>query len=246
MTPNKVNVNGSTFSNQSERTRMDTIAVWLSIFYLLALLVFFSWQLFDTWVGQHSLPRVLGYQLTRLDTPAFRLVYYSVLGGALGGVLNGMRSSIQHFANFKAQYAWKYIVGPWMGAILGLIVYALVQGSFSVLGGNGNLVNVSTTQALSNFAAGALAGYGVRDVFVWLDAQVTKAFKVTPDVRGMQQEDAAAHIESAGGTVGEIARVKSPHGVADGIVIDQKPSPDTPMADDMKVDLLTGDNRNNA
>ena len=147
--------------------------------YLLLVLFLIMWGLFDTWVNVHSIPRILRYSTDQLADPVYHLFVYSMLGGALGGSLNGLRSFLEHLEIFKGRYIWKYILAPWMGAALGMIAYALIHSSISVLGGNGaqQAGTVDTTQALSNFAAGALAGYGARDVFLWLDAQVTKLFK---------------------------------------------------------------------
>ena len=223
-------------------TWKDAFWKWFSIIYLLILLGLFSWQLFDTWNGKHVLPLLFKHDITRLNTPNFRLVYYSVLGGALGGVLNGLRSYMQHSSYFKAEYVGKYVVGPWMGAILGITVYALIHSSISVFGGGGNTSNVGTAQALSNFAAGVLAGYGAKDVFVWLDAQVSKVFKVTPDIRGLQEEEARARVQAVGAEVGTTTKVATTNGVRPGTVIDQQPGADMPMVEDQKVDLVTGGN----
>ena len=58
------------------------------------------------------------------------------------------------------------------GSNLGTVVYALLHSSIVVFGGGSLADNVGTTQALANFAAGALAGYGSKDVYIWLDSQV--------------------------------------------------------------------------
>ena len=59
----------------------DRRAARLSVNYLLLMLAFFCWQLFDTWIGQHILPRWASYDVKRLDTPGFRLIAYTVIGG---------------------------------------------------------------------------------------------------------------------------------------------------------------------
>ncbi len=148
-----------------------------SIVYLILTVFLFAWELFDTWVGQHSLPRLLGYNLVRLDTPDYRLVVYTILGGALGGSINGIRSCIQNYSIFDKKFLWKYITAPVMGGTLGLFVYALVHTSTSMLGGGNLTIGVGTAQALSNFAVGVLSGYGSKDVFIWLDSQVQKLFQ---------------------------------------------------------------------
>ena len=150
----------------------------LCILYLLLMLAFLAWQLFDTWIGRYSLLTRLGYGLQRPQT--LRLIAFTLIAGALGGVVNGMRSALRyHHEGFNRQYMWKYICAPWMGVTLALFVYALLRGSVAVLGGN-VAGSIGNTQVLSNFAAGALVGYGSSKVCRWLDAKVKTFFQVTP------------------------------------------------------------------
>ena len=156
----------------------DKMASNLCILYLLLMLACLSWQLFDTWIGRHSLLCQLGYKLQ--SQPTLRLIAFTLIAGALGGVVNGLRSTLHHCnGGFDRRHTWKYLCAPWMGATLALFVYALLRSSISVLGGS-EAGTVGIAQVLSNFSAGALVGYGSKDVFVWLDAKVEKFFRVTP------------------------------------------------------------------
>jgi hypothetical protein len=145
------------------------------IFYLLLMLAFLSWELFDTWISRYLLLKQVGYGLQNPQT--LRLIAFTIIAGALGGVVNGLRSTLQYHDRFDRRHAWKYLCAPWMGATLALFVYALLRSSVSVLGGSG-VGSVSNAQVLSNFSVGALVGYGSKDVFVWLDDKVTKIFHV--------------------------------------------------------------------
>ena len=212
----------------------------ICLIYLMTLLAFFCWQLFDTWIGQHTLPRALGYRPERLDTPGFHLVAFAVIGGGLGGIVNGLRSALNYYNGFNRRYAWKYISLPWMGATLALFVYALLRSSIAVFGGNPTTDNVSTTQVLSNFAAGALAGYGSKDVFIWLDAYVHRLFQVeekVPDVTGKTAEAAVSRIHSKHLELGEVSTVPQRDGTPAGTVIEQSPSPDAPTDRGAAVDI---------
>ncbi len=171
----------------------DKMAGHLCILYLLVMLAFLAWQLFDTWVGRNSILRPLGYAIQRQQT--FRLIVFTLIAGALGGVVNGLRSTLQYcHEGFDRQYTWKYLCAPWMGATLALFVYALLRSSISVLSGNagGAGGNIGNTQVLSNFSAGALVGYGSKDVFVWLDAKVEKFFHVKPASEVDKRKEGAA------------------------------------------------------
>jgi hypothetical protein len=223
----------------AETTDTRRVAM-ICLLYLLLLLVFFSWQLFDTWIGQHSLPRSIGYDLNRLNTAGFRLVAFTVIGGGLGGVINGIRSILNYYNGFHHHYAWKYISAPWMGATLALFVYALIHSSIVILGGSGTAENVSTAQVLSNFAAGTLAGYGSKDVFIWLDAKVHKIFQVTekvPDVTGKPEHAAVSRLHATHLELGAISTVPQRDGKRVGTVIDQSPPPQTPLDRGESVDI---------
>jgi hypothetical protein len=167
----------------------DKTAGNLCIFYLLLMLAFLSWQLFDTWISRYSLLTSIGYGLQRQQT--LRLIAFTLIAGALGGVVNGLRSGLRYHQTFDRRHTWKYVCAPWMGAMLALFVYALLRSSISVLGGNpgGNLGN---TQVLSNFSVGALVGYGSKDVFVWLDNKVTKFFQVPPQSNAVKPAKGAS------------------------------------------------------
>ena len=217
----------------------------LCILYLLLLLVFFSWQLFDTWIGRHSLPRSIGYDLKRLGTPGFRLVAFTVIGGGLGGVINGIRSILNYYNGFTHHYAWKYICSPWMGATLALFVYALIHSSIVILGGSSASEHISTAQVLSNFAAGTLAGYGSKDVFIWLDARVHKIFQVTekvPDVTGKPKNAAVSRLHAAHLEVGEVSKIPQENGKHQGTVIDQSPPPTASLDRGESVDIAVATN----
>lgn len=165
----------------------DKMASNLSILYLLLLLAGLAWQLFDTWTGNHALLRHLGYKLQSQQT--LRLVGFTLIAGALGGVVNGLRSSLRYHRVFDRRHTWKYLSAPWMGATLALFVFALLRSSISVLGGN-VAGSAGNTQMLSNFSVGALAGYGSKDVFVWLDSKVESFFRVTPADEASKRREA--------------------------------------------------------
>jgi hypothetical protein len=164
--------------NDSRRKLWDALAGDLCVTYLLLMLAFLAWQLFDTWIGRYSLLTRVGYDLQRQQT--LRLIAFTIIAGALGGVINALRSGLHYRQTFHRRHTWKYLCAPWMGAALALFVYSLVRSSIGVLGGS-TTSSVSTAQVVSNFSIGALVGYGSKDVFVWLDAKVGSFFEVKKD-----------------------------------------------------------------
>jgi hypothetical protein len=162
-------------SRKRKKRIADKTAGNMCLFYLVAMLAFLSWQLFDTWISRYSLLTSVGYEIQRQQT--LRLIAFTLIAGALGGVVNGLRSGLHYHKEFDRRHMWKYLCAPWLGATLALFVYALLRSSISVLGGD-VAGGVSNAQVLSNFSVGALVGYGSKDVFIWLDHKVTKFFHI--------------------------------------------------------------------
>lgn len=140
--------------------------------------------LFDVWSGTNFIQWVArnsGFDAQRcLNSTAFRLVAYSFIGGGIGGVINGFRSLILwhcDYGAFGVRYVWKHVIYPIQGALLGLIVYALVRSGVVLLDGGTKSVEADSTQALAYFGIGALSGYGAQAVFRWLDDKVSNLFK---------------------------------------------------------------------
>lgn len=167
----------------SPENRSDTVMAYIAITYLLLMLLFVLWFLFDIWYTASPVFDTLGYaDLEKMRASStIRLIAYTVIGGVLGGTVNGIRSFIIWHCDrhaFGRRYVWKYIADPWLGATLALIAFALVRSGVAVVGGEITPDAIGATQILANFGIGALAGYGSRSVFVWLDAQVNRLFRV--------------------------------------------------------------------
>ena len=213
--------------------------------YLLLALIILGWFLFDIWIGQHTLPRLLGYGVARLNTPGYRLMAYTIIGGGIGAIVNGVRSCLLNYKWFSRYFIWKYVMAPWMGATLGLFVYSLLHSSIVVFGGGSLADNVGTTQALANFAAGALAGYGSKDVYIWLDSQVQNLFKITqpvPDTIGKSTAAAASRLHAANLEVGQVTAVPTDAKLPAGTVLAQDPSPKETVDKGATVDITVAKN----
>jgi len=208
--------------------------------YLMLTLALFGWLLFDTWIGNHSLARILGYDLAPLNNTGFRLIAFTIIAGGLGGAVDGIRSIMIYGDSFNRRHRWKYISLPLMGSTLALFVYALLRSTIGVLGGSVSSESIGNTQVLANFAAGALAGFGSKDVFIWLDDKVHKIFQVTekvPNVKGKPQEVAVARLQAAQLALGEVSTVQQKNGKPAGTVIDQSPPPEAPIDRGQSVDI---------
>lgn len=206
---------GKVFKLKPERY-WDVIAATIGILYSIAMLIFFSWLLFDLCTDNRSLLKFLILQnVDILESPIFRLIVYAVIGGGLGGTINGIRSIIIWHcerAAFGWRFIWKNITHPLLGAVLAAIVYAIIRGGIAAFeGGLAAKSEPGGTQAFSAFAIGALSGYGSHKVFRWLDEQVNKLFRISPpteikvpDLTGKTKNEAEALLKEAKLNVGKI------------------------------------------
>jgi hypothetical protein len=213
----------------------DQIFAMASIIYLLLAMAFFLWLLFDVWIGQYTLAKLVHYpDIQLLNTASFHLAAYAFIGGALGGIMNGIRSCVKWHAEllaFAGRFIWKYIPAPWIGAALGLVTYVLEKGGVAVFGGNGSTGGSNPSQVLATFGVGVLAGFGSPQVFIWLDALIGKIFKATPNkvvvtipqLNGLTKEAVMASLQKAGLTLGEIKEERQTDLAKIGKVIDQSP-----------------------
>jgi len=224
----------------------DTILAVVSILYLLSMLAFFFWQLLDLWSGKCWLVQWIGYKdIERLMNPLFRLAAYAFIGGGLGGIINGIRSLIGWHSErsaFGRRFIWKYITAPWIGTTLALFAFALIRSGLAILGGDFQAETPNIRQTLSMFAIGVLAGYGSREVFIWLDAQVKRVFKVTPEVRvpdlqHKTKEEAEGILKAANLRLGKVSEEDAKDEGMVGKVISQTPLRDTSIAEGGPVDI---------
>ena len=221
----------------------DTVAAWISIVYLLGVLVFLAWLLFDIWIGQNSL--LIAYpNKGSLGSPIFKLLAYTAIGGGLGGIVNGIRSFVGWHAErhaFGARFVWKYISLPPLGATLALLVYGLVRGGIAVFSG-GFTGDASTIASLTAVSVGALAGYGSQQVFIWLDEQVNKLFAVTtmsvPDLSNRSQAEVVKILLDLKLKPGKITQELSDDAAKEGKVLRQSPVAESEVKIGDKVDFV--------
>ncbi|MEE9553813.1 MAG: PASTA domain-containing protein [candidate division Zixibacteria bacterium] len=163
---------------------VDIAAVTFSILYLIAMLIFLSWQLIETFIGQNLIMNwVISEGEDYPNSSLFKLISCTVIAGGLGGVINGIRTVIFWHPEKRAsswRFTWKYITLPLLGAGLAAIVYAITGSGIAAISGDFTVNGNFTAQALAAFAIGALSGYGSHEGFKWLNAQVYKLFKTKP------------------------------------------------------------------
>ena len=233
---------GQVFKRAPEKW-YDTVAAWLSIAYLLGMLAFLAWLLFDIWIGQFSLMAAYPNRGS-LGSPIFKLLSYTAIGGGLGGIVNGIRSFIGWHAErhaFGARFVWKYVALPPLGATLAILVYGLVRGGIAVFSG-GFTGDASTISSLTAVSIGALAGYGSQQVFIWLDEQVNKLFAVAtvavPDLSSKAQAEAVRMLQDLKLKPGKITQEPTDDTAKEGKVIRQNPAAESEIRIGDKVDFV--------
>lgn len=234
----------------------DRILAWISVLYLLGTMGFFFWLMFDVWIGQKSLAILLGYRNTApMDSPLFRLIAYVFIGGALGGSVDGVRSFLKWHAEkaaFGGRFIWRYITAPWLGAALALFTFALIRGGVAVFSGESASTTTTLSQSLATFSVGVLAGYGSRNVFIWLDAQVGRIFRVppadlpaitVPELTGRTLQEAEKILTVAHLKLGVVSKEVQRDPALVGKVIRQTPLPGLVIPAGEAVNLTIGESK---
>jgi hypothetical protein len=145
--------------------------------------------LIDCWLNNGG--RIRSFLLTgdvHEFPPLFNSAIYAVLGSILGcGVLDvvSFHKYVAIKRDFQTPHVWGYFFAPWLAAILGLVVFALLQSGLLILGG-GNSATPSEVTNLGFLAIGFLSGYGWYDVVQRIKRLITRMFTESGD------EDSAA------------------------------------------------------
>lgn len=180
---------GRTFEIKPEQ-KADRIVAISSVVYLILMILFFLWQLFDIWVGKFTLAKIFGYIDAEQLTAASTLIcIYTFIGGALGGIVNEIRGVLFWHCDHEAygrRYIWKSLIAPWLGGTLGIFVYFLMRSGIALFTGEFIPSETSVQQGVPMFTIGVLAGYGSRKVFIWLDSQVARLFSIKKEKIGWQ------------------------------------------------------------
>jgi len=228
---------------------VDIVSATVSILYLIAMLVFLSWQLIETFIGQNL---VQNYIIPEGENSSLlKLISCTVIAGGLGGVLNGIRTTIVWHPERRAsswRFMWKYLTLPLLGAILAPIVYAITSGGIAALSGGDFKANGDfTTQAFAAFAIGALSGYGSPRGFKWLDALVYKLFKTTPlrkiivpKLKDKTETEADEFLKKFNLKLGKVKHEVTTDPDKVGRVIKQEPAAYLTVSEGASVDVVIG------
>ena len=229
--------------------RLDLIAAWISILYTNGLLLCLSWLVFWIWSGKYveQLNRHFAVSLSDYKLAAFRLIAYTAIGGGIGAAVNNIRTFLKWHADkqsFNRRCVWNYVALPVQGAVLAVIVCAIIQSGVTTLSGINN-TGIGAVNSLTAWAIGSLAGYGSRDVSIWLDQKVSSLFQVpaklekVPDLIGSTRDDAKKQLSSLGFEVKFSEKETTNEGDMER-VIEQSPAAETSIEMRKIVDVTIG------
>lgn len=170
----------------------------LIILYALSYMGIAMYMVVDSWVlGQGTLKRVLGLPMDHVLPPIFVSAVFAVLGAVLGaGALDivSFHRYVSVKRDFQSPHVWGYFCGPWLAAVLGLVVFALLQSGLLVFSGSKSPESQSDVSNLGYLAVGFLSGFG------WLQATerireiVSRFFAPGSKAGGAQQQPLPAPL----------------------------------------------------
>lgn len=246
---------GRPFEIKKEKI-MAKIVATVSIYYLVIMLLFFLWQLFDIWVEKFTFAKIFGYldseQLTQSST---LICIYTFIGGALGGIVNEIRGYLFWHCDNEAYgrtYLPKAFVSPWLGGTLGIFVYFLMRSGIALFTGEFIPSEGSVQQAIPMFTIGLLAGYGSRKVFIWIDSHVDRIFKLkkkerisedlkqVPKLIGMNKEEAEKKLKDSELKLGKVNTAPTGKKILIGKVISQEINPDKWVNAGSPINIIIG------
>ncbi len=153
------------------------IQVGILITFYGVLLTFAIWLLFDTWSSKFTLLKMLGVNGPALSEPLLQTINYAVVGGFMGSILYHIRQLYHYYLKNKYDPRWfgKYLTAPLEGAIMAIVVLALIRGGASLFGGSSESEVTGATN-FTVFGTGALVGFSTRDVVAWLEGLAGSRF----------------------------------------------------------------------
>lgn len=134
------------------------------VLFVLAYMLATLWLLLDAWVfGSMRLRWLLGMNSDAALPPVFLSAFHAMLGAVLGAGALGI-VSFHHYTSikgdFQSRHVWGYFVAPVLAAVLGLVVFALLQSGLLVFAGGGSADKADDLARLGYLAVGFLAGFG--------------------------------------------------------------------------------------
>ena len=177
------------------------VIMWLIVLWMIAYTSLALYCILDLWISpSHVLCRVFAIADCSKFPPSATSAAHAILGGIIGAGVLGMVSFHKHVSlqqSFNLAHGWGYLFAPLLGALLGLIVFALVQSGLLVFSGTAQLDKPSFVANLGYISVGFLAGFGWYQATQGIDRIVKRFFsgedtRATPPPATQEAEPAPA------------------------------------------------------
>ncbi|MFW1318539.1 hypothetical protein ACEV70_00630 [Vibrio parahaemolyticus] len=152
-----------------ERSPSKLVIVGIPL-YIFVYVAIATWLLFDGWITNFSsLQSIWSVPEGVLSLPSHVIFsIYTIIGAILGSGLLGIISFHRYIAiekSFDDDHAWGFLFAPLLAAIVGILMFAIIQSGLIVLSGQMSTADNESNASLGYLAIGAITGYNW-DVFV--------------------------------------------------------------------------------
>jgi hypothetical protein len=161
---------------------------WAIVLWLISYTSFSLYVVLDLWVRDvHLLCQAFGVADCSKFPGNALSAFHAILGGVIGAGVLGMVSFHKYVSlrmSFNAAHGWGYLFAPLLGAVLGLVVFALIKSGLLVFSGiAAEPQNPSFSANLSYIGVGFLAGFGWYQATQGIERLVKKFFSGDDTVR---------------------------------------------------------------
>ncbi len=163
-TSGRVTEGGESGESASRAEQASFMARFAIMVFVLSYITAAFYLVVDLWVHEYGiLHRWVGYGEDEPLPTLFVSGVHAVLGAVLGAGVLDIVSFHKYVAvrqDFQRQHVWGYFFAPWLAAVLGLIVFALLQSGLLIFSGSGESPRSPEVANLGLLAIGFLSGFG--------------------------------------------------------------------------------------
>ena len=162
--------------NNDAESAASTASLVLLTIYIVVYLVASLWLFVEGWLNQFSALNVLwGYPPEQTFPPMLQSAMFSLTGAIMGCGVLGISSFYRYVSvenSFQRHHLWGYYFAPILAAVIGLVIFALLQSGLLVF--SGSSTGISPVSHLGYLSIGFISGYGWYQFTVKIDELVGK------------------------------------------------------------------------
>jgi hypothetical protein len=189
-------------------TSRDWWAASISYVYQIVMMLILTFLTLDTLLEKNRLMTdILGFSEDPLTTDTYKTLAVTFFAGGLGGTLDAIRSLTRWHSEVNA-YSRRFFlrdVGmPVSGALLAVVVYAVLRSGAGVLSGDFSLEGQTLFVSIMSAAAiGFVAGFNSLQVYRWVDDVANRQFSTKRKTGDETPAAAATPAPATAAAVGE-------------------------------------------